>query len=479
MGVMTIGKRFMVTAGVLVTLCTLLAVVAVVGFGRIGDKMQSLESDSVPGLMFSDAINLDAANMRADRLRYLLESEPAAMQTWDNKITARHKKLDADLKAYGNSIHDEGDRQNFAKLQPLVDAIDRDWKTVVELSVAGKHEEALRQQTGVVLPKIMALQAQLDVMVEWNKKLFDATTAATNGTIRTALLLTRLVGLLAVVIGAAISFWMIGGLNKQVMAIVGELTEGAAQIAAASSEVASASQDLAQGSSEQAASLEETSASAEQMNSMARKNTHNGGAMSQLVADSQAQFVETNRQLDEMVTAMDEIGESSSKISKIIKTIDEISFQTNILALNAAVEAARAGEAGMGFAVVADEVRHLAQRCAQAAKDTAGLIEDSIERSGSGKAKVGRMAISVQRITGEFSKIKTLVDDVSVGSKEQSDGISQIGRALLQMEQVTQSTAANAEQSAAAAEELHAQSEAMRDVVARLNELAGAGARIS
>src|SRR4029079_3682437 len=132
-----------------------------------------------------------------------------------------------------------------------------------------------------------------------------------------------------------------------------------------------------------------------------------------LVADSQQRFVEANQSLDEMVVSMDEINLQSGKISKIIKTIDEIAFQTNILALNAAVEAARAGEAGMGFAVVADEVRNLAQRCSQAAQDTAVLIEESIAKSTTGKAKVDQVATAVRAITHEAAKVKGLVEAVS------------------------------------------------------------------
>ncbi len=179
-----------------------------------------------------------------------------------------------------------------------------------------------------------------------------------------------------------------------------ELGEGAGQVASAAGQISSSSQSLAQGASQQAASLEETSASSEEINSMARKNAENSQSANGLVTQSQQKFHETNQSLESMVVAMGDIKDSSDKVAKIIKVIDEIAFQTNILALNAAVEAARAGEAGMGFAVVADEVRNLAQRCAQAARDTAALIEESIVKSNDGKVKVDQVAVAIRAISG-------------------------------------------------------------------------------
>jgi methyl-accepting chemotaxis protein/methyl-accepting chemotaxis protein-1 (serine sensor receptor) len=177
-----------------------------------------------------------------------------------------------------------------------------------------------------------------------------------------------------------------------------------------------------------------------------------------------------------MVQSMGDINASSDKISRIIKVIEEIAFQTNILALNAAVEAARAGQAGTGFAVVADEVRNLAHRCTEAAHDTAGLIEESISKAGEGKTRVDQVAGAIRTITADAAKVKTLVEEVNIGSREQATGIEQIGRAIAQMEQVTQGTAANAEETASAAKALSVQSENLNQIVESLAELVGSAA---
>ncbi len=287
---------------------------------------------------------------------------------------------------------------------------------------------------------------------------------------------TALVGIaLFTVLALLAMVWLVRQFSRSLLKTVTELRDGVEQMAGAAGQISSSSQSLAQGTSEQAASLEETSASSEEINSMARRNSENSRSATDLVTQSQQKFAETNRSLDQMVVAMSEINTQSDKISKIIKVIDEIAFQTNILALNAAVEAARAGEAGMGFAVVADEVRNLAQRCAQAAKDTAALIEESIAKSNDGKVKVDQVASAIRVITEESSKVKTLVDEVNLGSQEQTRGIEQVAKAIAQMEQVTQKTAASAEESASAAEELSAQSKTLRGTLNRLAAMVESG----
>lgn len=280
-----------------------------------------------------------------------------------------------------------------------------------------------------------------------------------------------LLGLCLVV--AVVVVMITRGVTRDIRRAVLQLGEGAEQVASAAVEISSASQSLAQGASEQAASLEETSSSSEEINSMTHKNAENSRVAAEFTSQVDQRVAEANQSLDHMVASMTEINASSDKVSKIIKVIDEIAFQTNILALNAAVEAARAGEAGMGFAVVADEVRNLAQRCAQAAKDTAGLIEESMSKSRDGMARLDEVTGATRSITESSAKVKTLVDEVHLGSQEQARGIEQIAKAISQMEQVTQKNAANAEESASASEELSAQAETMRAVVSECHALVG------
>jgi len=261
--------------------------------------------------------------------------------------------------------------------------------------------------------------------------------------------------------------------SRKVRRCAAEMGLGSEQVFSASTQVAAASQSLAQGTSEQAATLEETSSSSSEITAITRKNAENTRTVSGVMVETARVVGEANHNLEEMIESMKQINGSSEKISKIIRVIDEIAFQTNILALNAAVEAARAGEAGMGFAVVADEVRNLAQRSAQAAKDTAALIEESIVTSNEGSAKLDRVTQSIRRITDSTAQVKTLVDEIDVGSQEQARGIEQIAGAITQMEQVTQRSAANAQESAAASEELSAQAQSLNAVVQRLRDLVG------
>jgi methyl-accepting chemotaxis protein len=243
---------------------------------------------------------------------------------------------------------------------------------------------------------------------------------------------------------------MTQNLNKT----IGDVNTATELITSRSGQVSSSSQSLSQGATEQAASIEEISSSMTQMASQTRTSAENAEQANQLAAEARNAAKNGDRQMQEMVGAMEQINEAGQNISKIIKTIDEIAFQTNLLALNAAVEAARAGQHGKGFAVVAEEVRNLAARSAKAASETAELIEGSVAKTRRGSTIVNGTAESLQEIVESITKVTDLVGEIAMASNEQAEGIDQVNQGLTQVDQVTQSNTAIAEEAASAAEEL-------------------------
>jgi methyl-accepting chemotaxis protein len=281
------------------------------------------------------------------------------------------------------------------------------------------------------------------------------------------------VGVVGVVVGVVLAFIIATGIVKALRAIVVGLNSGAEQVAAAAGQVSSASQSMAEGASEQASSLEETSASLEEMTSMTTQNADNARQSSQLAGQVRTSADKSRDAMARMSEAIGKIKSSSDETAKIIKTIDEIAFQTNLLALNAAVEAARAGEAGKGFAVVAEEVRNLAMRSAEAAKNTSELIEESQNNSENGVTVSGEVEGILKEIVEGVGKVTQLIDEVSAASGEQAQGIEQVNTAVAQMDKVTQSNAANAEESASASEELSAQAGELKEMVGVLVGIVG------
>ncbi|MFA6497840.1 MAG: methyl-accepting chemotaxis protein [Desulfurivibrionaceae bacterium] len=268
-------------------------------------------------------------------------------------------------------------------------------------------------------------------------------------------------------------------LSRFVIAPVGLIIAGledcAAQVTSASGQLSGAAHQLAEGASEEAASLEETSASLEEVSTMARRNADNAAECNSLMREVNTVMGKANQSMAAQTVAMGEISKASEQTSKIIKTIDEIAFQTNLLALNAAVEAARAGEAGAGFAVVADEVRNLAMRAAEAAHNTANLIEGTVKKVKEGEDLLVRTNEDFCEVAEVAAKVGSLVDEIAIASGEQTTGLDQVNKAISEIDRVTQQTASSSEEAASASEELSAQAEYMKKYVDDLDHLVSGG----
>lgn len=256
---------------------------------------------------------------------------------------------------------------------------------------------------------------------------------------------------------------MVAQLNR----LLGRVSDAVHQLASGSGQISDYSQALSQGATHQASSIEEIGSSMAELASRTKVNADNATQAKSLATSARDAAQDGNARMKEMVLAMDDINHSSRDIAKIIKAIDDIAFQTNLLALNAAVEAARAGKHGKGFAVVAQEVRNLASRSAQAARETADLIDGSVKKVESGAQILDQTAQALGSIVQEINKVTDLTGEIAVASNEQAEGISQINQGLGQVEQVTQQNTATAEETASAAEQLSGMAAQLRRLVTR------------
>jgi methyl-accepting chemotaxis protein len=469
---MTIGSRIRVVVGVLMAV---LVAVTAIGYTRISGLafLAEFAKTATEGNVFM-------VERHVDHLVWVGQLQTSVMAGTEFKGQLDPKKCKFGEWLYSDATRsattDPQVKQLLSQIEGPHAALHASGRAVVDAVRAGNQEHAEKVFTQ---ESTVALQATTGLLKELRAR-YDAIRVTAQADLQEqAVSGTRVlaaVSLVGLVAGVIISFFAARAIGRMLTAIVGQLSEGAQQVVSASSEMSNSAQSLSEGATEQAAALEETSASMEEMAAMTRQNAGRLQQAATLMAEVDRDGSQSNHALQAMVGSMRSIQDSSAKVSKIIKTIDEIAFQTNILALNAAVEAARAGEAGQGFSVVADEVRNLAQRSAQAAQDTAGLIEESKASAAQGAEKVDQVAEAITSITGSVGQVRALVEEVNQASKQQSHGIDQVSQAVSQMEKVTQTTAASAEESAAASEELSAQAETTMAAVRSLRAMVDGGA---
>jgi len=472
----TISRRILTGGALLISLLLMVGTLWMLSVGKLERiAARELRDDKIPGIIYSGEATSFALRGYIRALVAGTSKDPAAR---DKNIASSHEnvaKASESLKKYEDAISSEEDRRNFEDLKvkraKFAAAREEYFKLIKTEGVS--DTDVAEFESSRLDPAFASYRDQLNAMLKWNQ---DAAIAATNlmvsesGTAKMLALASMVVSLFVAV---ALGWFTLRSINAALRRIASTLSDASEQVASAANQVSTSSQTLAQGASEQAASLEETSASLEELNAMTKRNAESAANARLIAADTRSATEAGEGQMKEMIGAMGDIKSASDNIAKIIKTIDEIAFQTNILALNAAVEAARAGEAGAGFAVVAEEVRSLAQRAADAAKETAGKIDDSIGKSTRGVNLSGRVADGLVVVTTKTHQVNDLISEIATASQEQSQGLQQIGTAISQMDSVTQSNSAMSEETAAAAEELSAQSVSLRESVSELLALVG------
>ncbi|HWC97657.1 MAG TPA: methyl-accepting chemotaxis protein [Candidatus Sulfopaludibacter sp.] len=472
----TIGKKLTLSSAVMLALSLLLGVMSLNSISSLNTELETATQKTARRLQLSGTLDTAGSDMLAGMRGMVMftfgkapESVQMSKQQFDGAAVTWQKALDE----FRPLIVTPEGRKLIDQLQQQL----TDWRSVIaEVDQADQKNDpdtALKIALTKGLPIYQANSRDTTALGDLQTRILaDQKTRGagihsfSNWTAFSLLALTTLAGI--------VLFLVVRDSSKILRETALELGQASEQVASAANQISSSSQSLARGASEQAASVEETSASAEEISAMTRKNAEDSQMAAELM-NATNQVVDTaNNTLGQMEASMHGITASSEKIARIIRVIDEIAFQTNILALNAAVEAARAGEAGLGFAVVADEVRNLAQRSAQAAKDTAGMIEESITSSSEGRTKLDQVSHAIRSITEKSKSVKDLIDGLRVSSGEQARGVDQISAAVNQVQQITQTAAANAEETASAGEELSSQSVALRALVGTLENLVGA-----
>jgi methyl-accepting chemotaxis protein len=434
------------------------------------DETASVFLPSVYGLGIMN--EAQTAISRAERI-LCFEKDPEIIKRQYIGLDDAWKRADKGRKIYELLPHSPDEAVVWKKLVQEWDAWQKSHQDVLSLAKTGDLDAARALSIGKARDLFLKAEKLLEEIITINLANAKASDAAFDKTSATVNIVFGLLILIGVAVSLFLGIYLALSTTRALNRVIHGLTEASEQVSSAAGGVSSASQSLAEGASEQAASVEETSSSLEEISSMTKQNAGNAGQADSLMKQTNQVVNTANASMGRLTSSMQEISKASEETAKIIKTIDEIAFQTNLLALNAAVEAARAGEAGAGFAVVAGEVRNLAMRAADAAKNTATLIEGTVKKIADGTVLVKNTNDAFTEVARSAGKVGELVAEIAAASNEQAKGIDQVNVAVTQMDKVTQQNAATAEESASASEELNAQAEEMKGFFGQLAQMVG------
>ncbi|ASU38345.1 methyl-accepting chemotaxis protein [Herbaspirillum sp. meg3] len=501
-----ISKKLLISFILVLALTTTLGIFSIIQLGKVNQASTDIATNWMPSVTTSLELKVLLVRIRTVQLQHVLSSKEEDFvsneKLLDDMVPAIKKKL-AD---YEKLVDTDTEKAVFPQFVKNLDAFLILQKKILELSRANKNDEARDVIVKEATPIYLAMFANADKLVTVNQEGAKEADQAAENTYRSSRIL--IVAMLAgcIVIGMLMATWVArivsnplreavdvaqrvaGGdltadihpaskdetgqlmtslkaMNDSLFKIVSQVRQGTDTIATASNEIAVGNLDLSSRTEQQASSLEETASSMEELTSTVKQNADNARQANQLAVSASEVAIQGGSVVEQVVSTMGSINDSSKKIVDIISVIDGIAFQTNILALNAAVEAARAGEQGRGFAVVASEVRSLAQRSASAAKEIKALIDDSVEKVDTGSKLVAQAGSTMSEVVSSVKRVTDIVGEISAASQEQSTGIGEVNQAITQMDEVTQQNAALVEEAAAAAQSLQDQAAKLAEVV--------------